>query len=139
MLPPPAPLSDLAALLSGGGRLELSDGAASVPLPPEVADLLRRAVAALESGVAVSLNIHRRLLTTWEAADLLGVSRPTLVKLLDAGEIPYSKPGSHRRIRLEDVLEFRRRRAVESRSALDRLSALSEELGLYDLEPGQPG
>lgn len=49
---------------------------------------------------------HRTVLTTQEAADLLGITRPTLVRLLEAGKIPYTSPGRHRRVELSDVLEF---------------------------------
>jgi excisionase family DNA binding protein len=60
----------------------------------------------LERGYAVTVVTHEATLTTQEAADVLGVSRPTLVRLLEQGLIPYEQPGRHRRVRLQDVLEF---------------------------------
>ena len=71
-------------------------------------------------------------LTTMEAADILNVSRPYLIKLLEAGDIPYRKVGRHRRVRIEDVIQYkddtdRRREAI-----LDQMVAEAEKLGLYD-------
>ncbi len=71
-------------------------------------------------------------LTTQEAADLLHVSRPYLIGLLDKGLIPYYRLRSHRRIRLEDLLAFREKFDAERHAALDELSRLSQEAGLYD-------
>lgn len=61
---------------------------------------------ALARGLAVTVTTHEATLTTQEAADVLGVSRPTLVRLLEQGRIPYEQPGHHRRLRLADVLAF---------------------------------
>lgn len=70
-------------------------------------------------------------LTTQQAADLLGVSRPTLIRLLEAGEISYTTPGRHRRLRLSDVLDYRDRVRHERDRRLDELADLSDEAGLY--------
>jgi excisionase family DNA binding protein len=70
-------------------------------------------------------------LTTQQAADFLNVSRPYLIGLLEADEIPYRKVGTHRRIRFEDLREYRRRDDLKRRQAADELTRLSEELGLY--------
>lgn len=85
-----------------------TDGLAH-PLPAELAEVLRFAAEAFADGCALTLTRHEQLLTTQETADLLGVSRPTVVRLLDHGAIPYDQPGSHRRLRLADVLEYQRR------------------------------
>jgi excisionase family DNA binding protein len=71
---------------------------------------------------------HGKELTTREAADLLHVSRPHLVKLLQDGTIPYYNVGTHRRVRIEDALDYRAQRAVTRRQKLDELTELSEEL-----------
>jgi excisionase family DNA binding protein len=76
--------------------------------------------------------VHQRL-TTQEAADLLGISRPTLVKLLEAGEIPFEQPGRHRRVRLADVLSYRERASAERRAALDHMVEIADEADLYEL------
>jgi excisionase family DNA binding protein len=72
------------------------------------------------------------VLTTGQAADVLGVSRPTVVKLVDEGVIPAQRVGSHRRLRREDVLAYRTLTARARGAALDEVTRLSEELGLYE-------
>ncbi|HEC08729.1 MAG TPA: helix-turn-helix domain-containing protein [Acidimicrobiales bacterium] len=69
---------------------------------------------------------------TREAADLLGISRPTFVKLLEDGEMPYEQPGRHRRVLLSDVLAYRQRRSVQAREALDRMVEIADESGMYE-------
>ncbi|GHH46236.1 helix-turn-helix domain-containing protein [Streptomyces candidus] len=107
------------------------DGTAHT-LPVEVYEILLAAVRALSEGKAVTVAPVNTTLTTQEAADLLGVSRPTFVKILDEGKLPFSRPGRHRRVLLSDVLAYRDLRRSERRSGLDRLVELTEESGLYD-------
>lgn len=79
-----------------------------IPVPDEVREVLRLIVDLSTSG-SVTVVAHPEVITTQEAADLLGVSRPTVIRLLDRGEIPYFRlnhgKGSHRRLRLADVIE----------------------------------
>ncbi|WP_244188217.1 helix-turn-helix domain-containing protein [Streptomyces regalis] len=89
--------------------LQGPDGAIKT-LPPEVYEALLAVVRALSEGKAVTVAPMHTTLTTQEAAEVLGISRPTFVKLLDEGEIPYTRPGRHRRVLLTDVLEYRERR-----------------------------
>lgn len=112
-----------------------------VELPRPVFEALREVVRALAAGQGVTVAPHNALLTTQEAADLLGVSRPTLVKLLIAGEIPFERRGRHRRVMLADVLDYQRRSRAERRAVLAQMVAEGEESGLYDVavDPsGQP-
>lgn len=74
---------------------------------------------------------HTQRLTTQEAADFLGVSRPTLVKLLEEGKIPYEQPGRHRRVLFTNVLAYRDRLREERRVALDQMTRDASEDGLY--------
>ena len=97
-----------------------------LPLPESVRRLLSRAVRELVRGNAVAVVPIRPELTTQEAADLLNVSRPFLVKLLGAGEIPFHRVGTHRRVRLADALAYRGRRSQGRREA--------QAAGLYDDE-----
>lgn len=90
-----------------------------VALPRHVYSVLRQVVEAMNSGLAVTVVPRTHVLTTQQTADLLGVSRPTVIKLLDAGQIPFFRAGSHRRIRLHDVLDYRQRRRDEQYSALE--------------------
>jgi len=103
----------------------------TVQLPRSVHDVLMRVVRELAQGNAVAvLPVHAEL-TTQQAADLLNVSRPYLIGLLDQGVLPYARTaGNHRRLRLADVLTYKRARDTERRAALDEMSAEAERLGL---------
>lgn len=71
-------------------------------------------------------------LTTVEAAELLNVSRPSLIKQIEAGEIAHHMVGTHRRLRLADVLAYRDRMDDQAEEALDALASEAEKLGLYE-------
>jgi len=101
----------------------------------EVYRVLRQVVEVMRQGKATLVAPQGLLLTTQEAADFLGVSRPTLVKLLEDGAIPFEKPNRHRRVRLQDLLDFRARRQEQQRAALDQLTEEASELGLYEGTP----
>lgn len=103
-----------------------------VELPGSAVQHLRRLVSRLARGQEVAVFTPQESLTTQEAAEILHVSRPYLIGLLDKGLIPYYRLRSHRRIRLEDLLAFRERFDAERHAALDELSRLSQEAGLYD-------
>ena len=117
-------------------ELVMADGT-RIPLPEEIATVLREVVTAMAQGKAVTVAPQHTTLTTQQAADLLGVSRPTLVKLLEDGELPFTKPGRHRRIRLSDVLAYRDRVRRGRTEALDELAEISDDAGLYDDEVTQ--
>lgn len=72
------------------------------------------------------------MLTTQEAADYLGISRPMLVSILARGEIPMEKHGGHRYVRLSDLIEFNNRRREATREALAEMVRLGEETDLYE-------
>lgn len=110
-----------------------------VPLPAEVYRVLRQVVEVMRQGKATLVAPQGLLLTTQEAADFLGVSRPTLVKLLEDGAIPFEKPNRHRRVRLQDLLDFRARRRDEQRAALNQLTEEASALGLYEGSPAEYG
>ncbi|HEV7907596.1 MAG TPA: helix-turn-helix domain-containing protein [Pseudonocardiaceae bacterium] len=128
--------ADLAELLrvtsaAGPATLTGSDGSRA-QLPEAVCRLLHDVVQAMSQGMAITVAPHNTLLTTQEAADLLGVSRPTLVRLLEAGEIPHSTRGRHRRVRLVDLVEYQRATTVAREAALDEMAEDAGEAGLYD-------
>jgi excisionase family DNA binding protein len=72
-------------------------------------------------------------LTTKQAAEVLGVSRPFLIRVLESGEIPYRKVGRHRRVLMKDVLLHKQTTQVKREAAMDELVKISEEMGGYDL------
>ncbi|MEO3927355.1 helix-turn-helix domain-containing protein [Micromonosporaceae bacterium B7E4] len=93
-----------------------------VELPSDVYRVLRQVVEALQQGLAVTVAPVTQTLTTQQAADLLGVSRPTVIKLLDQGKIPFARAGTHRRVLLRDLLAYRAQRRAEQYEALDATS-----------------
>ncbi|MHB1341896.1 MAG: helix-turn-helix domain-containing protein [Coriobacteriia bacterium] len=116
---------------AGELHITITDGTgAVVEAPDQVYRLTREALSIVaEGGTAAVIEIEHDL-TTQAAADILGVSRPHLIKLLDQDAIPYYKVGSHRRLTVADVLAFRRQRDTQHQ-ALTQLTELSQELGLY--------
>jgi excisionase family DNA binding protein len=102
-----------------------------VVLPAAAVRLLGALLAELAKGNAVTLMPHHAELTTQEAADLLNVSRPFLVSLLEDGHLPHHKVGTHRRVRFADLMTYKRGRDAESEEALRELAALSQEMKLY--------
>ena len=99
-------------------------------IPNSIYRVLVAAVAAMGQGNAVAIVPVHHELTTQQAAELLGVSRPHLVKLVDGGEIPHHKTGSHRRIYFEDLMRYRDVRDAQRAAALRELTRKSAEYGL---------
>jgi excisionase family DNA binding protein len=105
-----------------GNRLEL---------PRPIYELLVRVASAMQEGKVISLVPETQELTTQAAADLLGVSRPHLIKLLETGRISFHKVGAHRRIRLKDLIAFQQARDQDRRKSLDDVARKAQEAGLY--------
>lgn len=140
------PPQDLRELLDLARFLENHTAAAvlvgpdgdQIPLPMQAYEVLREVVTAMQQGETVSVEPIDRLLTTQQAASLLGVSRSTLIRLLDENELPFDRLGDsrHRRLRLHDVLAYRERKRVDRRARLDELTRQADEDGLYDVDAG---
>lgn len=113
------------------GSLHLSAGDAQAqPLPEEIADLLGQVLAAVASGRTLTISAIPEELTTSSAAALLGVSRPTLMKMIDAEQLPTHRVGSHVRLRTSDVIKAKRDRRAREREALAALmEAEDDEIG----------
>jgi excisionase family DNA binding protein len=108
-----------------------SDGEKTkVELPMSAFRLFIDVLANLSQGNAVQVVPVHAELTTQEAADLLMVSRPYLIKLLDEHKIPFRKVGTHRRIRYSDLLDFKNNEEKLREAALDELAAQAQELGM---------
>ncbi|MGH8450570.1 helix-turn-helix domain-containing protein [Pseudomonas sp.] len=102
-------------------------------LPTSALRLLVDILGELAIGNAVKVVPVHAELTSQEAADLLNVSRPHLVKMLEEGAIPFTKTGRHRRIRFSDLMAFKQRRDEESQEAMEALAQQAQELGMgYD-------
>lgn len=101
-----------------------------IQVPQAVVRMLVETLKQMAEGHAVTLIPIHSEITTQQAADLLNVSRPFLVKLLDEGRIPHKKVGRHRRIRFDDLMSYKQKDALEREAAFDEMVALSQELGL---------
>lgn len=99
-------------------------------LPGPVLQLLLDILSEMAKGNAISLVPIHHELSTQEAANLLNVSRPHLVSLLEKNELPFRKVGAHRRVMAKDVLDYKTRIDAQRSNALDELTALSQSLGM---------
>lgn len=125
-------LDSLLAKSPGGAACIIDPGGEPIQIPAPVHRLLATMVHELARGNAVTiLPVHTEL-TTQQAADLLNVSRPFLVQLLESGMIAFHRVGTHRRVRLQDVIAYRQARSQERRPALAEMAREAQELGLYE-------
>lgn len=102
----------------------------SLTVPRPAVELLARVLALMAAGQGVSIVPAQAELTTQQAADMLNVSRPYLIKLIEGGEIEYRKVGTHRRILASSLLDYMRADDRKRRAAADELTALGEEMDL---------
>lgn len=109
----------------------VSPDGASVRIPGAIFDALVSVATALASGDGVTVMPSRSKLTTQEAADFLGMSRPTLIKILESGALDFELVGRHRRVMLSDLVAYRDRVAEERRVGRAELTAHSQEHNLY--------
>ncbi len=104
----------------------------AIELPKSVFYVLRQVVYHMMRGRAIFIVPEHKELTTQEAADILNVSRPYLIKLLEEGKIPFITVGTHRRIRFSDLMRYKEQRDKEREQALDEIAQISQESGMYD-------
>jgi excisionase family DNA binding protein len=125
-------LRSLAGHPLAGASLRVGEGRAgtSVELPAEVLAVLVEVLGQLANGNGVRVVPVHAELTTQQAADILNVSRPHLVKLVENGAMPFHMVGTHRRVRLGDLLEYKTRFEAEQDAQLDILAAEAQKLGL---------
>ena len=106
-----------------------SDGA-TVILPKLLTDLLSQIATETADGHSIQIVSADREISPNEAADILNVSRPYVLKLISEGQLSFVRVGSHRRLLASDVLAYKQKQMAESRAAMQELNALSRELGL---------
>jgi excisionase family DNA binding protein len=125
----------LASRLKKGAPMQLrilDDEAAqaTVKLPAPAVRLLLRILEEMARGNAVTIIPVHAERTTQEAADMLNISRPSLIELLEKGKIEYRRVGTHRRVRFEALMKYKRQADEARRAALDELAAYDQELGI---------
>lgn len=99
-------------------------------IPAPAVKMLVRILEEMARGNAVTLTPIHAELTTQEAADMLNISRPSLIQLLDEGKIEYRKVGTHRRIRFETLMSYKSAADRERRAVLAQLAAYDQEIGI---------
>lgn len=109
-------------------RIQGSDEVVGIPL--KALQLLNAIISNMAQGRSIALMPTDAEISTQQAADLLNVSRPHVIKLLEKGEIPHKKVGSHRRILLQDILKFESNFKSDRRKKLDALAKEAQELNL---------
>ena len=117
--------------LLADAQVTLQAGGQTVQLSPALSRVLSQVLEQLSTGQSVAILPTDQELTTQEAADLLGVSRPFFIeKVLEAGELPYRRVGKHRRIRLGELLDYQQRDLAEREAIVAQLTWESQDLGL---------
>lgn len=106
------------------------EGQPSVAVPPAALKLIGQLLGALSEGRPVVLMPGKQELTTVEAANYLNVSRPFVIKEIEAGRLPHRMVGRHRRIAFEDLVTYERKMREKQRAALERMAENERELGL---------
>ncbi|MDR0417219.1 MAG: helix-turn-helix domain-containing protein [Propionibacteriaceae bacterium] len=120
-------------LAQTGKTVLMSASGQTLELPPTLFEVLRFVGATLASGNGVTVVPRAVKLTTQEAADFLGVSRPTFVKLLEQGAIPFEKVGRHRRVTLDDLLNYQEREQARRRTVLTQAARNNQISGMLAL------
>ena len=120
----------LVALRRRPSRFTLPDGS-TVRIPKATIDGLIELLTAAAAGDEVTVVRTPREVTTQQAAKVLNVSRPTVVKLIDDGVLASRLVGSHRRVPLAELLAYRQQVVAARRAVLDQMTTDAEELGLY--------
>lgn len=129
----PQALEELSEMLATPGHVALiDDQGRRAELPAALFTFFARIVSLMTERRTLTLMPEDETFTTQAAANHLGVSRQHLVDLLETGEIPHHKVGSHRRVRFSDLIAYERVRDKARREALDRLAEQVEDADLYD-------
>ncbi|RAV29201.1 excisionase family DNA-binding protein [Sinomicrobium soli] len=119
-------------LKSENPEIEIEETHESIRIPLRALKLLGEILKAMSQGKPFSLVPVATEVTTQKAAEILGCSRPHLVKLLEDGAIEYTKVGKHRRVRFEDVMRYKRKMKKSQKQHIIDMMKADEELGLYD-------
>jgi len=122
----------LESLRKDNPEIEIEETQEKIRIPLNALKLLAKILKVTSQGKPISIVPIATEMTTQAAADLLGCSRPHLVKLLEEGEIEYTKIGKHRRVKFEDVMAYKKRMKAKQQELLIKIMNADEESGLYD-------
>lgn len=122
----------LEGLYSENPEIEIEETEDKIRIPLKALKLLAQILKATSQGKPVSIVPVATEMTTQAAAELLGCSRPHLVKLLEVGRIPYTKVGKHRRVKYEDIIEYKKQMKKDQEQRIIQMMKSDEESGLYD-------
>lgn len=122
----------LEELSSENPEIEIEETAEKIKIPLKALKLLAKILKATGQGKPISLVPIATEMTTQAAAELLGCSRPHLVKLLEEGSILFTMVGRHRRVKFEDVMNYKKKIKLKQEQFLIDIMKSDEELGLYD-------
>jgi excisionase family DNA binding protein len=125
-------ISSIEQLKSDQVEIEIEESGEKIILPLKALNLLGEILKAMSQGKPISIVPLATEVTTQSAAEILGCSRPYLVKLLEEGKIEYTKVGKHRRIKYEDVIDYKKKMKEEQKKRLIEIIHADEDLGLYD-------
>ncbi len=124
--------SVLENLSSDNAEIEIEETKDKIVVPIRALKLLSDILKAMGQGKIISLMPIATEVTTQKAAEIIGCSRPHLVKLLEEGKITYTKVGRHRRIKVEDVMQYKNKMKEEQKQHIIDIMHFDEETGLYD-------
>lgn len=113
-------------------EIEIEENEERIRIPISALKFLARILKEISQGNPVSIVPIATEITTQAAAELLGCSRPHVVKLLESGKIPFNTVGKHRRIRYDDLVAYKKEMKAMQRKKLQELMGLDEDSGLYD-------
>ncbi|MEM6892685.1 MAG: helix-turn-helix domain-containing protein [Bacteroidota bacterium] len=119
-------------LKSNNPEIEIEETQERIKIPLSALKLLGEILEAMSKGKPFSLVPIATEVTTQKAAEILGCSRPHLVKLLESGEIEFTKVGKHRRVKFEDVMQYKKKMKSTQKNHLIDMMQSDEEIGLYD-------
>lgn len=125
-------VSVIELLNSDQPEIEIEETSEKIKIPLSALKLLSDILKAMGQGKLISIVPIATEVTTQVAAEILGCSRPHLVKLLEEGKIAFTKVGKHRRIKLDDILKYRKHMKEQQKQNIIDIMNLDEETGLYD-------
>lgn len=114
-------------------EIEIEESHEKIILPKMAVELLGEILKSMSEGIPISIVPEATEVTTQKAAEIIGCSRPHLVKLLETGEIEFIKVGKHRRINIEDVYKYKLKMKESQKQRIIEMMNFDEEIGLYDI------